>query len=403
MSEHINNREYRKQVLKEIIRQLHEGKSVDEVKDQFEKTFGGVSAREIAEVEQALVAEGLPVTEIQRLCDVHAAVFKGSIEEIHQPIDQSHVPGHPANVLKLENRYIEQLINTDIKPHLEKLPEAFANLQAGMQALAEIDLHYLRKENIIFPYMERYGLVAPTQVMWGVHDEIRAQVKEVLELMAEHGASAPGLKEKTETAIDRVLEMIFKEEQILLPMLFEHLTLDEWRRIAADSEEMGYMIENVPRWGVDEVAQPTLGAEKLEAPAPGSINLPSGVLTVDQLIAMLNTLPFDITFVDKEGVVRYFSEGEERIFPRARSVIGRHVANCHPPASVHVVEKIIEDLKAGKKDHEDFWIKMKDAYVLIRYFAVRSSEGEFMGVLEVSQNIKPIQEITGEKRLISDN
>ncbi len=402
MSEQINNREYRKQVLKQIIKQLHEGKSVEEVKGEFEKTFGGVSATEISEVEQALVAEGLPVSEIQRLCDVHAAVFKGSIEEIHQTVDQSHVPGHPANVLKLENRYIEELINRDIKPHLENLPEAFESLKSGVEALAKIDLHYVRKENIFFPYMERYGIAAPPKVMWGVHDEIRAQIKEVQALMAKHGAAAPNLKEKTAAMVEKVLEMIFKEEQILLPMLFEHLTLDEWRRIAADSEDMGYMIENVPRWGGVEPAQPPVGAEKLEAPPPGSINLPSGVLKVDELIAMLNTLPFDITFVDKDGIVRYFSEGKERIFPRARAVIGRQVSNCHPPASVHIVEQIVEDLRHGRKEHEDFWIKMRDKYVLIRYFAVRNEQGEFLGVLEVSQNIKPIQEITGEKRLVSN-
>ena len=117
---------------------------------------------------------------------------------------------------------------------------------------------------------------------------------------------------------------------------------------------------------------------------------------------MFNTLPLDITFVDKDGLVKYFSQGKERIFPRTKAVIGREVKNCHPPASVHIVEKIVEDLKTGKKDNEDFWIKMGDKYVFIRYFAVRDEKGEFLGVMEVTQNIKPIQEISGEKRLLSD-
>ncbi len=404
VSEHINNREYRKQVLKQIIRQLHEGKSVEEVKGQFEKTFAGVSAMEIAEVEQALVAEGLPVSEIQRLCDVHAAVFKGSIEEIHQPVDPSQIPGHPVNVLKRENRYIEKIIADRIKPNLAKLPnaEAFAALQEGVQELADIEAHYVRKENLLFPYMERYGIVAPPKVMWGVHDEIRAQLKEVQAMMRDHGPSASALKEKTEALVQKILDMIFKEENILVPMLMEHLTIDEWRSIAAESAELGYMIADVAKWGLPQDATVPEGAEELEAPAPGSINLPSGVLKVDELIAMLNTLPFDITFVDKDGIVRYFSESKERIFPRARAVIGRHVVNCHPPASVHIVEKVVEDLRNGRKEHEDFWIKLRDQYVLIRYFAVRNEAGDFLGVLEVSQDIKPIQGITGEKRLLSD-
>jgi PAS domain S-box-containing protein len=120
------------------------------------------------------------------------------------------------------------------------------------------------------------------------------------------------------------------------------------------------------------------------------------------LEAMLNTLPVDITFVDKDNIVKYFSHGAERIFPRTKSVIGRSVENCHPPASVHVVEKVVEDLRSGKKDHEDFWIKMGEKYVLIRYFAVRGADGEYLGTLEFSQNIKPLQEITGEKRLLDE-
>lgn len=405
MSEQINNREYRKQVIKQVISELHQGKTVEEVKGRFEEAFQGVSATEISEVEQALVAEGLPISEIQRLCDVHAAVFKGSIAEIHQSDDLSKIPGHPANVLKLENQHIERLVTSRIEPHLASLPNAnaFEALQEGVRALAAIDLHYVRKENMLFPYMEKYGIVAPPKVMWGVHDEIRAQIKEVLALMAEQGPSAPALREKAAALAEKVLEMIFKEEKIMLPMLLEHLTPDEWRSIAADSADMGYMIEDVPKWGLPGDGKLPTGMEKMEAPAPGSINMPSGVMKVEELIAVLNTLPFDMTFVDKEGVVRYFSEGKERIFPRARSIIGRQVANCHPPASVHVVEKIVEDLQSGEKDHEDFWINMGDKYVLIRYFAVRDEQGEYMGVLEVSQNIKPIQEITGEKRLVSDN
>lgn len=405
MSEKINNREFRKQVIRQVISELHEGKSVDEVKGKFAEAFEGVSATEISEVEQALVAEGLPILEIQRLCDVHAAVFEGAIAEIHQPVDQTKLPGHPAHVLKLENQYIQELVASRIEPYVSLLPSADAceALQEGIRALAEVETHYVRKENMFFPYMERYGIVAPPQVMWGVHDEIRAQIKETLRLMSEQGAAAPTLPEKIRALTEKVLAMVVKEEQIMLPMLLEHLTPDEWHSIAAESAEMGYMIEDVPDWVKSDDAQLPIGEAKLEAPAPGSINMPSGVMKVEELIAMLNTLPFDITFVDKEGIVRYFSEGKERIFPRARAVIGRRVENCHPPASVHIVEKIVEDLQNGRKEHEDFWINMGGIFVLIRYFAVRDEKGEFLGVLEVSQNIKPIQEITGEKRLVSDN
>ena len=116
----------------------------------------------------------------------------------------------------------------------------------------------------------------------------------------------------------------------------------------------------------------------------------------------MNTLPIDITFVDAEDTVKFFSENKERVFARTRTIIGRKVINCHPPASMHVVQGILEDFRAGKKDQEDFWIKMAGKYILIRYYAVRDDAGKFLGTLEVTQDIGPIQAITGEKRLVTE-
>lgn len=395
MSEKINNREYRKQVIKDILRELHKGAKVDDVREKFAKAFDGVSASEISEAEQALISEGLPVEEVQRLCDVHSAVFKGSIEEIHAPADLGEISGHPVNIFKKENRYLEKVIEERVLPYLNALPDGAKALKQGLEELSKVNIHYLRKENLLFPYMEKYGIIAPPKVMWGVDDEIRAQIKEAIRLADEN---APDLKEKAEQAAERVREMIFKEENILLPMLAETLTEDEWKNIAAESGEIGFIISDVPVWEGS--------GQKPKAETPKARNdaivLPSGAFTLKELTFMLNALPFDITFVDKDDKVKYFSQGKERIFPRTTAIIGRNVTNCHPPASVHIVEKIVADLKSGNKDHEDFWIKTKDAYIFIRYFAVRGENGEYLGVVEVTQNIKPIKEIEGEKRLISE-
>lgn len=400
MSESINNREYRKNVIKEVIKQLHEGKTVDEVKQQFEDAFAGVSASEISEAEGALIAEGLPITEVQKLCDVHAAVFKGSIEEIHQPTDQKQIPGHPANTLIRENRVIEKILEKDIKPYYHDLNDKnIKELKEGINHLSKIELHYQRKENLFFPFLEKYGITAPPKVMWGVDDEIRDQIKEVKALIVESPSDTNVIKEKINALIDKVNEMIFKEENILLPMLLEKLTQDEWKSIADDRDEIGYLVDKVPVWNPAKEVKEEIKEETKE---PGVITLPSGVLKVEELTWMLNSLPFDITFVDKHDVVKYFSQSSERIFPRTKAIIGRNVSNCHPPASVHIVEKIVEDFKSGKKDHEDFWINAGVKYILIRYYAVRNSEREYIGVLEVTQDIKPIQEISGEKRLLSE-
>ncbi len=400
MSQEINNREKRKQAIKDTLRLLHEGKSVEEVQGIFRNAFDGVEASEISAAEQALINEGLPVAEVQRLCDVHSAVFKGSIEEIHAPSDVSKIPGHPTHTLKAENAAITAHMNERIRPLL-------ANVLAGKLAsqallpeigsLLAINLHYSRKENLLFPYLEQHGITAPPKVMWGVDDEIRTLLKDSAKLAAQ-GSAETGAK-LTE-ALTRVEEMIFKEENILIPMLIDTLSAEEWSSVAAESGEIGYcMIAPPPVWRAK--AAPATEAPAPIAPVNGSVQLPTGFLSVPELSRLLDTLPIDITFVGADDTVRYFSQGSERVFPRTKAIIGRNVKNCHPPASVHIVEGIIADFKSGKKDHEDFWIKLGDKFVYIRYFTVRDEAGSYLGVLEVTQDIAPIQAIEGEKRLVS--
>ena len=404
MSEFINNSEMRKQTIKDIIKQLHEGKTVEEVKQQFEEAFEEVAASEITAAEAALIAEGVPASEIQRLCDVHASVFKGTIEEIHQhPSNAILIPGHPLNTLMRENLAISRIMNQEIKPYLKNLDgeESYKNLLEGVNHLSQIELHYQKKENLFFPYMEKYGIVAPPQVMWGVDDEIRADIKEIKTLLEQDSKVDSVITQKIEDVMTRVEEMIFKEENIMAPMLLDHLTQEEWKKIADESHEIGFLIKKVSEWNPVIPTKDAVVKEE-ENVQEGLIKLPSGIFTTEQLTCMLNTLPFDITFVDKDDFVKYFSEGKERTFIRTRSIIGRNVSNCHPPASVHIVEKIVSDFKSGRKDQEDFWIKLGDKFVLIRYYAVRNDQGEYLGVLEVTQDIKEIQQIVGEKRLVSE-
>ncbi|NLJ87531.1 MAG: DUF438 domain-containing protein [Epulopiscium sp.] len=410
MSEMINNREYRQKVLKELIKELHNGKTVDEIKPRFEKLIEGISAAEITEMEQALIMEGMPIEEIQRLCDVHAAVFKGSIEDIHRPQSPEEVPGHPIHTFKLENDAITKLVESEIKPELERYKkgettESLKKLEESFKKLWEIDKHYSRKENLLFPYLEKYGITAPPKVMWGVDDEIREGIKEINRSLL--AGNKDVLLEKAEETVDKLLEMIFKEEKILFPMALETLTEDEWIEIVKSADEIGYcLITPKNQWKPAQVdiVEKTQKEEGTKAPVEeGYIEFDAGCLTPEEINSIFNTLPIDITFVDKDGAVKYFTQGKERIFARPKTVLGRQVHNCHPPASVHIVEKIVEDLKAGRKDHEDFWIKMGEKYVFIRYFAVRNEKGEFLGVIEVSQDIAPIQKITGEKRLLSDD
>ena len=406
MSEIINNREYRQKALKELILELHDGKSVDEVKEKFAELIEGVSAMEISEMEAAIIAEGMPIEEVQRLCDVHSAVFKGSIEDIHKEDarELEKIPGHPLNTFLSENRELEKLLKDELKDAIESFKDDDGKVQVlklieSLNLLWDIDKHYSRKENIIFPYLEKYGITAPPKVMWGVDDEIRAEIKGIkLELKSYRGNKEEVVK-RLGILIERVNEMIFKEENILFPMCKDTLSLDEWITVAEDSEEIGYcLIEPSGVWKPYSAKQEDKLGESVEK--PGQIRLPTGFFTALELELMMNTLPFDITFIGKDDTVKYFSQGPERIFPRTKAVIGRTVQNCHPPASVHTVESILHDFKNGVKDSESFWIKAADIYVYIRYFAIRDREGSYMGTLEVTQNIKSIQEISGEKRLL---
>ncbi len=394
MSADINNREFRKNRLKEIIAKLHAGYTVDQVKGEFEAVFGHVSAEEISQAEHALIQEGTTVAEVQRLCDVHASVFKGSIEEIHAVRGPEETPGHPAHTLMAQIKALRALM-LEIQAQLKGSPkgERLARLRALAGRLTGIDTHYKIKENLFFPYMEKHGVTAPPKVMWGVDDEIRAELRAALAELDE-GETAP-----LSAVLQRLEDMAFKEEHILLPILKEKLDDEEWRQIAKDTAEFGtFLIDPPPAW----TDSPRAAEPAAETGAAGDILLPTGSFSAQELSALLNALPMDITFVDKDNRVRYFSQGRERVFPRTVTVLGRDVRNCHPPASVHVVEKIVEDLRAGRKDHEDFWIRMGEKLILIRYFAVRSPEGEFLGVGESTQDIAPLKAIAGEKRLLSE-
>ncbi|MGI6092918.1 MAG: DUF438 domain-containing protein [Veillonellaceae bacterium] len=408
MSEYINNREHRQKALKEIIMELHQGKPLHEVKAKFDKIAGDLDAAELSQIEQKLINEGLPVAEVQRLCDVHAAVFRDALSK--NP-DVKVEPGHPVDIFKAENRALENLIKNEISPILNKLrdgaeindKETVLELVAKLNLLWDIDKHYSRKENLIFPFVEKYGITGPPKVMWGVDDKIRDLLKQAKHLATNYQATQKEeLIEKTEETLAQIDEMIFKEEKIFFPMALEKLTQDEWFKIAEDSDEIGYcLVEPQPGWkAYREKSGAHMKAAKAEHLDSGFIKFDTGLLTPKEIDLIFKHLPIDITYVDKDDVVKFFSATPDRVFARTRTIIGRKVENCHPPDSVHIVESIVNDFKSGKKNNEDFWIKMGDKYVYIRYFAVRDENGEYVGTVEVTQDIKPIQGISGEKRIM---
>ncbi len=373
--------------MKEIIKELHAGKDAESQKKKFEELIKDVAPWEIAQMEQKLISEGMPETEIKSLCEVHVQVFKEALE--HQTVPG--LAGHPIHTLMLENRSCEGILKeaeaiTDFVKDKDKL-------LGIIDRLAQIDKHFLRKENQLFPIIETKGITGPSKVMWALHDDIRNFIKDVRKRVKDNKME----KVAMEALSKMVNDMIYKEEHILFPMALETLSEDEWAKVRKGEEEIGFAwIKPAAQWKPSEESfQQSYIADKI-----GSLNLDTGLLTADQVNLMLTHLPIDISFVNENDEVIYYSATPERIFPRSPGVIGRRVQNCHPPKSVDMVEKILSSFKAGTKDVAEFWIKMSGKVIHIRYFAVRDSAGKYRGCLEVSQDITHIQKLTGNKRLL---
>ncbi|HCC33321.1 MAG TPA: DUF438 domain-containing protein [Clostridiales bacterium] len=376
----------RLEALKQIIRELHAGGDFSELTRRFAEVVGDVSPREIAEMEQQLVMEGLPVAEIKRLCDVHAELFRRSLEA--QPA-MSVPPGHPVHTLRAENAALAA-VAADLRARLEDpaLREHLAELRQGVEKLAEVERHYRRKEYQLFPVLERHGVDAPPQVMWAVHDEIRDSFKRVRAALeaGDLKAAAPVLRD----LLGRVEDMFFKEEKILFPMCLTLFAPADWAAVRSGEGEFGYAL-------VTPAGEPAVAIAP--AAGPSTIPLGAGALTAGQLGLLFSHLPVDLTFVDEQDVVCFYSEGD-RIFPRSPGVIGRKVQKCHPPDSVHVVQKILEAFRDGTRDQAEFWIERGGKFVHIRYRALRDGAGDYRGVLEVVQDATAVRGLTGERRLL---
>jgi len=402
MSESLNKKDKRKEIVKDIIKKLHQGLSAEAAKDRFVKEVGSITSTEIAEIEQSLINEGLTAEEIKKFCNVHALLFESALKEATVK-EQS--PAHPVHLFKLENREIEKiakslknLIKNRNKYDAEQLKQKIKSL---LSKLGEIDLHYTRKEQLLFPFLEKYGFMGPSKVMWGKDDEIRNMLKDATSKIGESEIDEEYLNTYLNPLIEEVEGMIFKEENILFPAALEKLEVNDWVEILKESDEVGYAFIEKPKDTfvlIGELKKAVV--EEPEIKSEDTISLPTGKLHLNELMGMLNSLPVDITFIDKNDEVRYFSASKDRIFVRTKAIIGRKVQNCHPPHSVKVVEKILASFKQGKKDFVDFWINFEEKFIYIRYFAIRDENGGYLGTLEVTQDITDIKKLEGEKRLL---
>lgn len=436
------------EVLKSILLDLHNGASAESVQEQFNEHFTGVSAIEISLMEHELMNSdtGITFEDVMSLCNVHANLFKGAVQNI-EVADTEH-PGHPVQIFKQENFALRAAL-LRVRRLLENYSkiaddETKLAVQKGLlrqlNLVGQLDTHYRRKEELMFPIMERYGHTSPPKVMWGVDDKIRALFKKA-QKDAENIENV-GIENVTKSFEDFAEEfegMIFKEESILLMILLECFTQDDWLKIAKESEAYGYaIIQPTEKWlpkresfekekMTDAPTEENIIVEgggilrrTIETPAGEFViefkpkvekvetqdrtseqKFGNGYLSVEQADMILNHLPMEITFVNKDDIFQYYNDNvpaDEMIFKRTPSQIGRNVELCHPPKYLEKVRAIFKNLRAGKKDKYEMWFKSESRgkFVHVTYAAVFDKENEFQGVLEYVQDIQPYRDIDTE-------
>lgn len=408
MSEIINNSSQRKELLRHLLLRLHEGENPQVLRQRLIEVLRNIPYNEVVEVEQELInSNALTEEEILEFCDLHTAVLDGSIDlEGAKPIPA----GHPVDTFKKENIALKNevikitdLFNNVSDLNDNQLPGYILQLRTLFNNLSDVDKHYKRKEYLLFPFLEKHLITGPPTVMWGKHDEIRELLKSSFEALESPVSTAEEMRSIIQLVLAPTIEMldgmIMKEEEILLPMAMDALNDDEWYKIYQETPEFGYCL-----FDPEDEWQPSGGkVEKQEYVTADAIRLSSGAFNLAELEALFIHLPIDITFVDKDDKVRFFSHSPNRVFERNRAVLGRDVRMCHPPGSVHIVEQILTDFKSGKENKAVFWMSkfMGNRFIYIEYSAVRNPEGEYLGVVEVTQDITQLKKLEGDQRLLS--
>lgn len=394
----------KKRKLKELIKALHAGARPDEMKEKFKEVLKDTGTTDIAKVEEELIAEGMPLEEVRRLCDVHLAVFRESLEKPESGL----TPGHPVYILLIEHELVKEYVReiSALLPRVEqakdinRMVNPLSKIGEMLGHLKEYEKHKVREENSLFPYLEKHGITQPPAIMWSEHDEQRKEIKETSATLDNRGTIRfEDFKSRLVQRLRKLTELIpahfYKEENILFPTALKLITDQEWREIKASMDELGYCYFT-PKEAIGKTVE--LAKEAMEK--EGEITLETGSMSKAELEAMLNTLPIDITFVDREDTVRYFNQSKDRLFPRAKAVIGRKVQQCHPQKSINLIDQILNEFKSGKRDYVQFWLNVKGRKIHIRYLAVRDNNGRYLGCVGVDQDITDIQQLEGEKRLL---
>lgn len=392
----MTKKEQRIKKLTEYLQRLGAGEELEEVRKDFIKEFSDVQASEIMEAEQELMKQGTPLEEVQRLCDVHAALFHGVTPEEEMKKRQSfeqkeygnksqqaqeleQVEGHPLYTLTKENQALLKLLQQFAGSEDENL----------LSIIGQFAVHYAKKGDLLYPHLKvKYGIAGPSDVMWTVDDEIR---DEYSALMRESQRGDEWNK-RLRAVLKRIEEMVHKEQNILFPICAVNFTKEEWMGIYRDAKD--YIV----CFGVEDVHWQEAEDQEIvrENSGKDEIVLPGGHMTLEQLTALLNTVPLEITFIDVDNINRFFNE-DPKVFKRPGMALDREVFSCHPPKIEPMVRAIIDDFRHGRKDRVPVWMEKGGRTMLVTYMAVRDKTGKYVGTAEFVQDMEFAKEHFGKK------
>lgn len=392
----MTKKEQRIKKLTEYLQRLGAGEELEEVRKDFIKEFSDVQASEIMEAEQELMKQGTPLEEVQRLCDVHAALFHGVTPEEEMKKRQSfeqkeygnksqqaqeleQVEGHPLYTLTKENQALLKLLQQFAGSEDENL----------LSIIGQFAVHYAKKGDLLYPHLKvKYGIAGPSDVMWTVDDEIR---DEYSALMRE-SQRGDAWNKRLRAVLKRIEEMVHKEQNILFPICAVNFTKEEWMGIYRDAKD--YIV----CFGVEDIHWKEAEDQEIvrENSGKDEIVLPGGHMTLEQLTALLNTVPLEITFIDADNINRFFNEGP-KVFKRPGMALDREVFSCHPPKIEPMVRAIIDDFRHGRKDRVPVWMEKGGRTMLVTYMAVRDKTGKYVGTAEFVQDMEFAKEHFGKK------
>lgn len=389
-----------KDQIKSYLQRLNHGEALENVQADFVRECKDVDPAEIMHAEQELLREGTSIEELQRLCDVHSALFHGSAtdaQKLHAKDIQDQrlsaaaaliqISGHPLQTFTLENAALEKLI-----ARAKQVLENGTINEESLNELRQIAIHYAKKGDLLYPHLKvQYGISGPSAVMWTVDDEIRDELNALAKQKDQKETDA--WKQRLNAVLTRMEEMIYKESNILFPNCALNFSEEEWYHIYRDAKDYAECFGvRGDSWEAAEAhltdtasTADTMSAEHAFTGSETRIHLPSGSLNLSQLTAMLNTIPLEISFVDIDNINRYFNEGP-KVFKRPGMALGREVFTCHPPKIEERVRRIIGEFRAGNLDQVPVWMDKDGRTFLVTYYAVRDKQEQYLGTLELVQD-----------------